>query len=74
MLLVIVPVFTAAASPDLVAFKDKPFCERVFELFQKNLGGGNRLNTWCLTVQPGQMGTDCDSWCGSENAVLFDLG
>ena len=41
MLLVIVPVITSEASPDLVAFKDKPFCERVFELFQKNLWGWN---------------------------------
>jgi hypothetical protein len=44
VLLVIVPLIAAASSVDLMAVRDKSFCERVLELFQKNMGSGNRLN------------------------------
>lgn len=44
VLFLIIPTIAAAASLDLLAAKDKPFCERVLELFQKNMGSGSRLN------------------------------
>jgi hypothetical protein len=44
LLLLIVPTIAAAAALELVASKDKPFCERALELFQKNIGSGNRLS------------------------------
>ena len=44
LLLLIARTIAAAASLDLVASKDKPFCEQVLELLQKNMGSGNRLN------------------------------
>ncbi len=37
MLLIMVPALTAAASVDLVAFADKPFCEKVVALFGEHL-------------------------------------
>ena len=44
LLLLIVPTIAAAATLELVASKDKPFCERVLELLQKNIGSGSRLS------------------------------
>jgi len=44
ILLIIVPVIAAAGSVQLMAVNDKPFCERVVELFQTNMGSGTRLN------------------------------
>jgi len=44
VLLMLVPAIAAALSVDLMAARDKPFCERVLELFQKNTGSGNRLD------------------------------
>lgn len=43
LFLMIFPVIATAASLELAGSKDKPFCERVLELFQKNLGSGSRL-------------------------------
>ena len=43
-LLLMIPVIAAAGSVQLMAVNDKPFCERVFELFQTNMGSGTRLN------------------------------
>jgi hypothetical protein len=44
VLCLIAPVIAAAATVDLMAAKGKPFCERILDLFQKNMGSGNRLN------------------------------
>ncbi len=42
--LLMVPVIAAASSVDLLAAKDRSFCARVLETFQKNMGSGHRLN------------------------------
>lgn len=48
MLLMMLPAFSAAASVELTAFADKPFCEKVAALFGEDLG----LNTELVkTVQ-----------------------
>jgi hypothetical protein len=44
VLLIIIPLIAAVSSVDLIAVRDKPFGERVLELFQKNMGSGNRIN------------------------------
>lgn len=44
LLLLIVPTIAAAAALELVASKDKPFCERALELLQKNIGSGSRMS------------------------------
>lgn len=38
------PVIATAASVELMASKDQPFCDRVLELFQKNMREGNRFD------------------------------
>ncbi|TKS61102.1 MAG: hypothetical protein EWM72_00871 [Nitrospira sp.] len=44
VLFMMIPVIAVASSVDLVAAKGKSFCQRVLELFQKNMGSGPRLN------------------------------
>jgi len=44
VLFMMIPVIAVASSVDLVAAKDKSFCQRVLELFQKNMGNENRLS------------------------------
>ena len=44
LLFLIIPTAAIAASVELMSAKDKQLCERVIELFQKNMGSGNRLN------------------------------
>jgi hypothetical protein len=44
LLVLILPTIAAAAPFDVAASHDTPFCERVLELLQKNMGSGKRLN------------------------------
>lgn len=49
LFLVIFSAIEATASVELMASKDKLYCERVLELFQKNMGRGSRLS---LNMEP----------------------
>ncbi len=44
-LLLIIPTLGTAASVELRAAQDKPFCAQLVESLRRNLGSGNRLNT-----------------------------
>jgi hypothetical protein len=62
LLVLILPAIAAAL--DVAASRDKPFCERVLELFQKNMGKGARFN---LDAEP----FDTIKW---EPAVIAGTG
>ncbi len=40
------PLIAAAGSIEMMAWKDKMYCEQVLELFQKNMGGASRFNLY----------------------------
>jgi hypothetical protein len=43
-LVLVIPALATAASVELKAARDKPFCAQILELFQKNMGSGARLD------------------------------